>query len=338
MGNVTTVGIDLAKDVFHVHGVDARGHAVIEKRVTRHKLNEFVGTLPRCLIGIESCGGSQYWARVFERHGHEVRLMNPKFVTPYVKGNKNDYNDAEAICEAVERPNMRFVAKKTIEQQDLQMLHRIRRRLIQQRTGLVNQLRGLLHEYGIALRKGISQVRRRVPEILEDATNELTVLGRELFAELYAELRALDQRVQDYDVRLKAWFRSSEVCQRLAQIEGVGPVTATAIVATVGDAHVFHSGRDFSAWLGLVPRQYSTGGHPRLLGISKRGDRYLRTLLIQGGHTVVQHLGEKQDKRSRWLRALVARRGKSVAVVALANKNARIICSLLKNKENYLPA
>ncbi len=293
MGNVTTLGIDLAKDVFHVHSVDSRGHTVMQERLTRLKLSEFVGNLPPCLIGLESCGVSQYWARVFERCGHEVRLMNPKLVTPYVKGNKNDRNDAEAICEAVQRPNMRFVAKKTLEQQDLQMLHRIRRRLIQERTGLVNQIRGLLHEYGIALRTGIGQVRRRVPEVLEDASNELTSFGRELFNELYDELCALDQRVQEHEARLTAQFRDSEICRRLADVEGIGPVTATAIVATVGDAHVFKNGREFSAWLGLVPRQYSTGGKPRLLGISKRGDRYLRTLLVQGGHSVVQHLGKK---------------------------------------------
>lgn len=338
MGNVTTLGIDLAKDIFHAHGVDAHGRTVMQERVSRRKLSEFVANMPKCLIGIESCGGSQYWARVFESHGHKVRLMNPKFVTPYVKSNKNDRNDAEAICEAVSRPNMRFVARKTIEQQDLQMVHRVRQRLIQERTGLLNQIRGLLHEYGVVIRRGIGQVRRGVPEILEDATNELTIYGRAIFAELYDELCALDRRVDDYDRRIKLWCRDSEVCQRLIQIEGIGPITATAIVATVGDAHNFNNGRDFSAWLGLVPRQYSTGGHPRLLGISKRGDRYLRTLLVQGGHTVVQHLGKKQDNRSQWLRALLARRGKHIAVVAMANKNARIIWSLLTQTDNYLPA
>ena len=262
-------------------------------------------------------------------------MMNPKFVKPYVKSNKSDRNDAEAICEAVGRKNMRFVAKKTVEQQDLQMLHRVRQRLIGQRTSLVNQIRGYLHEYGIVMAKGIAQVRRRVPEVLEDATNELTDPAREMFAELYDEFLALDERLQGYEKKLQTEYRANELCQRLGKIEGIGPVTATAIVASVGDSTAFRSGRELAAWLGLVPRQFSTGGHTRLLGISKRGDRYLRTLLIHGGRTVVQHLGEKQDRRSRWLRQLVARRGKNVAGVALANKNARTIWALMKHGEHY---
>ena len=338
MGNVTTVGIDLAKDVFHLHGVDERGQVVVQKRVSRRKLPEVVANLPACLIGLESCGGAHYWYRVFSRMGHQVRLMNPKFVKPYVKSNKNDRNDAEAICEAVSRPNMRYVTAKEVEQQDLQMLHRIRQRLVQQRTGLVNQIRGLLHEYGIVFGKGIAQARRRLPEVLEDASNELSGFARELFAELYEELLALDERLGGVERQLKRQFAHSDACQRLAQIEGIGPVTATAIVASIGDAHAFRNGRELAAWLGLVPRQYSTGGKARLGSISKRGDRYLRCLLIHGARTVIQHLGSKSDRRSQWLRELMARRGKNVSSVALANKNARIIWSVLRNDENYRTA
>lgn len=246
----------------------------------------------------------------------------PQVRQAYVKSQKNDRNDAEAICEAVRRPNMRFVATKTVEQQDLQMLHRIRQRLVRQRTTLVNQIRGLLHEYGIVMRQGVSSVRRRLPEVLEDASNELTMPGRELVAELYDELCVLGERIEGFEERLQAQFRADPVCQRLAKIAGIGPVTATAVVATVGNASVFDSGRGLAAWMGLVPTQYSTGGKTRLGSISKRGDRYLRTLLIHGARSVIQHLGEKQDRRSCWLRQLVARRGKNVACVALANKNA----------------
>lgn len=338
MGNVTTLGIDLAKNLFHIHGVDDAGRIVMQERVKRGKLSEFIANLPKCLIGMESCGGSQYWARVFERSGHEVRLMNPRFVTPYVKGNKNDSNDAEAICEAVTRPNMRFVGRKSIEQQDIQIVHRIRQRLVQERTRLVNQIRGLLQEYGVVLRQGVSHVRSGIPEVLEDADNELTPYGRAVFSELSDELRALDQRVKDCDQRIESCCRNSEVCKRLTQVEGIGPITATAIVGTVGDAHNFKNGREFAAWLGLVPRQHSTGGRPRLLGISKRGDRYLRTLLVQGGHAVVNHVGEKQDKRSHWIRALLSRRNRQITAVAVANKNARIIWSLLRRQDDYVPA
>ena len=338
MKTIATLGVDLAKDVFHLHGVDARGHTVLERRITRRKLPEFIATLPACFIGMESCGGSNYWSRVCTRSGHEVRRMNPKFVKPDVKSQKNERNDAEAIGEALRRPNKRFGSTKTVEQQNLQMLHRSRRRLVGQRTALVNQTRGFLHEYGIVMAQGVSSVRRRVPEILEDATNELTSLTRELVAQLYDELCALDERVEGFEMRLKAQFRDNSMCQRLAKVEGIFPVSATALVATVGDASVFDSGRGLAAWMGLVPKQTSTGGRPRLGSISKRGDRYLRSLLIHGARSVIQHLGEKQDRRSCWLRQLVARRGKNVASVALANKNARIIWALMTHDEDYRTA
>ena len=230
---------------------------------------------------------------------------------------------------------MRFVATKTVEQQDLKMLHRIRERLTAQRTALVNQTRGLLHEYGIVIRRGVPSVRRRLPEILEDGDNELSMVGRELVAQLYDELCALDERLDVFEGRLKTQFRDNPACQRLAKIGGIGPVTATAIVASVGNASVFDSGRGLAPWMGLVPRQYSTGGKTRLGSISKRGDRYLRTLLIHGARSVIRHLGEKQDRRSCWLRQLVARRGKNVASVALANKNARGIWAIMTREEDY---
>jgi transposase len=282
--------------------------------------------------------GRSIWTRVFSRSRHDVRLMNPKFVKPYVKSRKIDRNDAEAICEAVRRPNMRFVATKTLEQQELQMLHRMRQRLVRQHTTLVNQIRGLLHEYGIVMRQGVASVRRRLPEVLEDACNELTMPGRELVAELYDEWCALGERIEGFEERLKAQFRADPVCLRLAKIAGIGPVTATAVVATAGNTSVFDSGRGLAGWMGLVPTQYSTGGKTRLGSISKRGDRYLRTLLIHGARSVIQHLGEKQDRRSCWLRQLVARRGKNVASVALANKNARIIWALMAHDEDYRAA
>ena len=250
--------------------------------------------------------------------------MSPQFVKPYVKSNKNDANDAEAICEAVSRPNMRFVSVKTVGQQDIQGLHRVRSRLVGQRTALVNQTRGLLMEYGVVVPQTPAVLRRRLPEILEDAENGLTATARALFASLYEELRQLDERVREMEQRVQQVYKSLEPCQRLAEVPGIGPLTATAFVAAVGDARAFHSGREMAAWLGLVPRQSSTGGRPRLLGISKRGDRYLRTLLIHGARAVLRVAHRHPDGRNRWVQAGEHRRGKNVAAVALANKNARI--------------
>jgi transposase len=337
MMNITTIGIDLAKNVFHVHGVDERGKVVVQKRLARRRVSEFMFNLPPCRVGIESCSGAHYWHRIFRSYGHDVGIMSPQFVKPYVKSNKNDRNDAEGICEAVSRPNMRFVMPKAVEQQDIQCVHRIRQRLVGQRTSLVNQVRGLLAEYGIVLPQGIRQLRRRLPELLEDAGNELTALGRELFAELYEELRYLDERIAGLEVRIRRLFNQSERCRQVGRVEGIGPITATALVAAVGDAHEFHDGREMAAWLGLVPRQRSTGGHAQLLGISKRGDRYLRTLLIHGARAVVRVADRKQDARSRWITRLKARRGKNIAAVALANKNARVVWALLSRAESYQP-
>ena len=333
--NVTTIGVDLAKNVFHVHGADATGRCVFSQQLSRAKLAAFMANQPPCLIGMEACGGAHYWARRFGALGHEARLMNPQFVKPYVKSNKNDCNDAEASCEAVTRPSMRFVAVKTVAQQDRQALHRVRERLVGHRTALVNQTRGLLAEYGIVVGKQIAVLRRRLPEILEDGKNELTPDARMLFAELYEELLELDRRITPLSERIKCEANEDELCQRLQALEGVGPMIASAATATVGDARVFRNGRQFAASLGLVPRQYSTGGKTRLGAISKRGDKYLRKLLIQGATIDVYHAAHKQTPRARWIQGLVTRCGKQKAAVAVANKNARVIWALMARGETY---
>lgn len=336
--NVSTLGIDLAKAVFQLHGVDEHGQVTLTKRLSRQKLLPFLANLPPCLMGMEACSGSHYWARELQKLGHEVKLIAPQFVKPYVKGNKTDGNDAAAICEAVSRPHMHFVPINTLEQQDMQALHRIREQLVKQRTALANQMRGLLHEYGVVIPSGISRLRAKLPLTLEDAENGLSDLSRELIHELYQRLRTLDEQVRQYDRRIEQVFKQDERCQRLGQVEGIGPLIATAFLAAVGDARVFHNGRQVAAWLGLVPKQYSSGGKARLLGISKRGDRYLRTLLIHGARAAVQRAAQKDDARSAWINRLCQRRGKNVTAVAVANKNARILWALLARDEAYRPA
>lgn len=335
---IKTLGIDLAKNVFHLHGVDEHGKSVLQKRLSRKKLLIYMANLPVCRVGMEACGGAHYWAREFSKLGHEVRLMSPQFVKPYVKGNKNDDNDAEGICEAVSRPNMRFVGIKAVWQQDIQALHRIRSGYMQSRTRVVNRTRGLLAEYGIVVARQVSQLRRRLPEILESCDNELSDFARELFAGQYDELVHLDTQIRSCDQQIDRVFKERPTCRRLAKVEGIGPITATALVASVGDPQVFSKGRQMSAWLGLVPRQHSTGGKIVLLGISKRGDRYLRTLLIHGARSVVSRAEGKSDARSRWIIQLKQRCGMNKAVVALANKNARIAWALLASDEAYRPA
>lgn len=334
---VVRLGIDIGKHSFHLWGVNEQDERVLKKPVRRSALLREVAKLPSCLIGMEACGGAHHWAREMSRHGHEVRLMAPQFVKGYVKSNKNDDNDAEAICEAVGRANMWFVAVKTIEQQDLQALHRIRQAAVKARTALVNQMRGLLGEYGVVVAKGVSQMRRAMPEILEADENDLSAFLRPLLAQLYEQLRELDARIQGYEAQLQAVFKQQEVCQRLTAIEGIGPMTATAVIGTFGDGRQFANGRQFAAALGLVPRQHGTGGKVRLLGISKRGDPYLRTLLVHGARSVVRAVlsKDKQDARSRWVRRIAQERGINRAAVAVANKNARIIWALLTRQAVY---
>jgi transposase len=295
---ITTIGLDIAKQVFQVHAADAEGRVVLRKRLRRNQLTAFFANVPPCVVRLEACCGSHYWVRVLSRYGHTVRLIAPQFVKPYVKSNKNDANDAEAISEAVSRPHMRFVPAKSVEQQDIQSLHRVRSRMVSSRTALANQIRGLLSEYGIVLPQRVSQLRRGLPVILEDATNELTAFSRRLFASLHDELLSLEEKIAALDKQIEAVHRTSEPCQRVAAVEGIGPLTATALVAAISDGKAFKNGRQFAAWLGLVPRQHSTGGKARLLGISKRGDPYLRTLLIHGARSVVCRAGCKTDRRS----------------------------------------
>ena len=332
---VAVLGIDLAKQSFQLHGVDQNDQPVLKKKLSRKALVQFIAQLPICTIGIEACSGANHWIRVFESFGHTVKAMAPQFVKPYVKSNKNDAADAEAICEAVQRPNMRFVPAKSVQQQDLQSLHRIRSQAVARRTAQANQIRGLLTEYGVILPKGISHIRKSIPSILEDAENKLTVIFRALLSELYDEMVHLDKRIKALETQLEALCAQSKDCQRLMSIPGVGLLSATALVAAIGDINVFKSGRELAAWIGLVPKQHSTGGKPTLMGISKRGDTYLRTLLIHGGRTVVRVADRREDRRSQWITKLDARRGKNIAAVAVANKNARLAWALLTSQSFY---
>jgi transposase len=335
--NIKRIGIDLAKQVFQVHGVDSQEKVVLRKQLRRPQMLNFFTKLSPCLIGMEACSSAHYWARELQKLGHTVKLMAPQFVKPYVKSNKNDANDAEAICEAVARPTMRFVAIKTIAQQDIQALHRIRSELVRQRTAKSNQIRGLLGEYGLVVGKGIDVLRKALPLLLEDAENGLTIDFRELLQGLQQDLINLNERIDEMDKKIKILANNNEDAKRLQQIPGVGPIIATALISAVGDAKQFKRGREMAAWLGLTPAQHSSGGKDRLLGISKRGDVYLRKLLIQGAHSVLRFVDKKDDPRSRWLQSLRNRRNENIAAVALANKNARIIWALLTKGTDFLP-
>ncbi len=332
---IQTIGLDLAKHIFHVHGVDATGQVVVSRALQRIEVSRFFANLPPCLVGMEACGGAHHWARTLKLLGHDVRLISPQFVKPYVKSNKSDKNDAEAICEAVSRPSMRFVPVKTDEQLDILAVHRLRSRLVANKIALINQIRGLLAERGIIMAREVASLHRRLPEILETVDNGLSDNFRALLADLYRQLVELETQIHQYDRQIRCIYTQHEACQRLGAIEGIGPLTATALYASAGDAQVFKNGRQFAAWLGLVPKQHSSGGKPRLLGISKRGDVYLRTLLIHGGRAALGRAGHKTDPRSQWLCALRARHHYNVAAVALANKNARIAWALLARGETY---
>jgi len=331
---ITTIGIDLAKSVFQIHGVDQRGKTVLTKQLKRAQMAAFFANLPPCLVGMEACGGSHYWARKLQGFGHTVRLMAPQFVKPYVKTNKNDAADAQAICEAVARPSMRFVAIKSVEQQAVLALHRVRQGFVKSRTAQANQIRGLLSEYGLVIPQGIAHIAKRVPALIEDASNELPGAFRVLVDRLLEHLKGLDQQVAQIEIQIKAWHRESDASRRLEQIPGIGPITASALVASIGEAKNFDNGRQVAAWLGLVPRQHSSGGKPTLLGISKRGDSYLRTLLIHGARSVIL-AARRKAPQGGWLQELLKRRNPNVAAVALANKNARIAWALLAHERKY---
>lgn len=325
---MTTIGIDLAKEMFQIHGVDTHGKAVLRKPLRRSEMAKFFTHLEPCLIGMEACGSAHHWARQLGEFGHTVKLMAPQFVKPYVKSNKNDMADAEAICEAVARPNMRFVPMKNIEQQAILSVHRARQGFVKARTAQGNQMRGLLSEFGIVMPQGIHSIMKRMPDILEDAENGLPGTMRRLLERLTENLKEMDRQVNELEKQIVLWHKESELSRKLEAIPGIGPITASAIVATVGSATEFKNGRQLAAWLGLVPKQHSSGGKQNLLGISKRGDTYLRTLLIHGARAVIRYAEHKAEPGS-WLRMLMARRNKNVATVALANKNARIIWALL---------
>ena len=325
MEQITTVGIDLAKNVFSLHGVDAAGKTVLRRTVRRERLVETVAQLSPCLIGMEACSGAHEWGRRFERHGHTVRLMAPKFVAPYRKSGKNDGNDAEAVCEAVSRPSMRFVPVKSTEQQALLTLHRVRYGFVVERTATINRLRGLLSEFGVVLPLRTVNVRRQAAQAAEG----LPQLARGAIGDLLEQLRQLDERIDGYDRQIEQQAKLSEPARRLMAIRGIGATTALAIVATVGNAREFKNGRQFAAWIGLVPNQYSTGGKSRLGHISKRGDAYLRNLLVQGARSVLHSAPGREDRLSRWALKLQDRRGYHRTLVAIANKNARIAWALL---------
>jgi transposase len=332
---LTAIGIDLAKNVFQVHGVNEQGKAVLRKQLKRAEMLTFFANLAPCRIGLEACASAHYWARQLGALGHTVKLMAPQFVKPYVKGNKNDAADAEAICEAVQRPNMRFVPIKTAEAQALLALHRARQGFVKARTAQANQIRGLLGEFGIVFPQGIAKLRERLPRVLEDAENALSAMMRALLDRLHQHLKALDTQARELEKEIAAWHRQNTQSVKLADIPGIGPITASALIASVGDAKSFQNGRQLAAWLGLVPRQHSSGGKPTLLGISKRGDTYLRTLLIHGARSVIQAGARKQDPGNPWLTRLLARRHKNIAAVALANKNARTVWALLAHDRTY---
>jgi len=335
---ITRIGLDLAKDVFQVHGVDRDGRTVLRRRLRRAEVLKFFAGVEPCMVGMEACGGAHHWAREIGRLGHQVRLVGAQFVKPYVKSNKSDANDAEAICEAISRPGMRFVQVKTVAQQELQALHRVRSGLVSERTALGNRIRGVLAEFGAVLPRRLEQLRRGLPWVLEDGENGLSGALRGLLEGLRGDLERLDGRIGELDGLIREAVREDPACLRLAQIEGIGPMSASALVAAVGDGAAFANGRAMAAFLGLVPRQHGSGGKAGLGSISKRGDAYLRTLLIHGARAVLQHAARKTDRRSLWLQGLMARRHRNVAAVALANKNARIAWALLAHGQAYRPA
>ena len=336
---LSRIGVDLAKNVFHVHGVDRAEKPVWQRRLSREKwLGAVLERLePGCEVGMEACAGAHHWARELQSRGYTVKLIAPQFVKPYVKSNKNDCNDAEAICEAMSRPAMRFVSIKSVEQQDIQAMHRIREELVGARTAKSNQIRGLVAEYGLIAPQSLAKLRAAIPQWLEDAENGLTDRFRGLLAGVWADLLGLERRVKELDEQIGALAKSHPVARRLRQLRGVGPMTATALVATLGSGEQFCKGRDFSVSLGLTPRQHSTGGKQRLLGISKRGDPYLRKLLVHGARAVIHAAKDKDDPLSQWLMRLTSRRHVNVATVALANKTARMAWSMIRNELDYEP-
>jgi transposase len=335
MQQVTTVGLDLAKNLFQVHGADAQGRPVLKRRLAREKVLEFFANLPPCLVGLEACAAAHYWARELAKLGHEVRLMPPQYVKPYVKTNKHDAADAEACREAVRRPGMRFVPVKGEDQQALLMLHRVREQLLKRRTATINALRAHLAEFGIVAAQRRTGLRELLAVVADPEDRRLPPLARELLQTLADHLHALEERTAALDRRPIGMVRDGTACARLAGVPGIGPVIATALVATVGDARTFTSGRHLAAWLGLVPRQRSSGGRERLLGLSKRGDGYLRRQLMHGARALVAVARGREGGLWAWVDGLLARRPYNVVVAAVANKLARVAWALLSHGEDY---
>lgn len=335
MQTVTTIGFDIAKSVFQVHGVDAAGQVVVRRQLKRRYVLAFFEKLPPCLIGIEACASSHHWSRELQALGHKVRLMPPSYVRPYVKRQKNDAADAEAICEAVTRANMRFVETKTPEQQGCLMLHRTRHLFIRQQTAVINAIRAHLAEFGIVAPVGRNGVEELLGVVADASDKRLPEIARACLVALGAQLRMLKAQILEFDGMINAWHRSNETSKRLDEIPGVGPALATALVASVADPRAFRSGRDFSAWIGLVPKQHSSGGKDKLGGISKQGDRYLRSLFTAGALAVIRYAKIHGAKHRPWLTALLARRPTKVAAVALANKIARMAWAMMARGERY---
>jgi transposase len=335
MQTITTIGLDIAKSVFQVHGVDAVGNVVIRRQLKRRSVLAFFEKLPRCLVGIEACASAHHWSRELSALGHTVRLMPPAYVKPYVKRHKNDATDAEAICEAVARPNMRFVATKTVEQQSCLTLHRTRHLLIRQQTSVINAIRAHLAEFGIVAPVGRNGVEQLLGVAADASDKRLPALARACVVALGAQLRILKAQILEFDRMITAWHRSNETSRRLDDIPGVGPALATALVASIADPKAFRSGRDFSAWIGLVPKQNSSGGKDRLGHISKRGDRYLRSLFTAGALAVIRYAKIHGTRHRPWLTALLARRPAKVAAIALANKIARMAWAMMVRGERY---
>jgi len=335
---IRSIGIDLGKTTFHLVALGERGKIVVRKKLSRKQLLAFTANLDPALIGMEACSGSHFLGRALSQQGHDVRLIPAQFVKPFLKSNKNDFLDAEAIAEAAERENMRFVPLKSDDQLDLQALHRVRERLVSRRTAVINQIRAFLLERGITFRKGPSSLRRQMPEILKNGDEQLSPRIRSLLAMMWEEWKRLDKQVESFNTQIEAIGSGDPVCQRLREIPGVGPLIASAVMASIGNGTAFHKGREFAAWLGLIPRQSSTGGKVKLLGISKRGNRYLRTMFIHGARSLVLRVNREHSPMGGWISSLEARAHCNVVIVAVAHKLARITWAVLSSGERYRPA
>lgn len=336
VNNITLLGIDLAKDVFQLHGVNEYGKKVLSRKISRAGLPTFIANLPSCTIAMESCGSANYWARKFVSYGHKVSQISPQHVKPFVQGNKNDKNDARAIVIASLQDGMPTVSNKSIEQQEVQTLHRYRESLVQDRTALANRIRGYLREFGLFIPVGLSQVRKQVPLFLEDAENELTFAIREIISSCHRKLLELDNEIEKYSQKIEDFCEKNTICKNLMNLSGVGPMIASIVYATIGEANNFKNGRHFAAFLGLVPKEHSSGGKQCLMSISKRGDRYIRSLLVHGGRSVVKNSGKKDNYLNHWVQRLHKERGYNKAAVAVANKNARHMWAIMSYGDKYI--